>query len=84
LPFASAAASALKRASYGCALPTTNHTEPLFVSCRGSLDFSRIDQERLQGGNEKEPGYFKVCNEVCFPGRISAISTTTLKLETSS
>ena len=31
LPFASAAASALKRASYGCALPTTNHIEPNYL-----------------------------------------------------
>jgi len=30
LHFAAAAASARKRASYGCALPTTNHIEPFF------------------------------------------------------
>ncbi len=54
LPFASAAASALKRASYGCALPTTNHTEPInatdeqgctpliLAASRGHLDICRL------------------------------------------
>ncbi len=46
LPFAAAAASARKRDSYGCALPTTNHTEPFFFG--GETHVSVVDINKLK------------------------------------
>jgi hypothetical protein len=51
LPFASAAASALKRASYGCALPTTNHTEPFIW--RGGRRHGVLDAYAITTNNAR-------------------------------